>query len=158
MYKYLLILGIIISSCSKKSQEMAVLDTYIDIKLTDMSGNDLLNSQSPNSYNNSNIEIFYLQNGSEQFYYCGNCDHQKGYYFFERDNKFVMRLFANFESQNNNSNPITYIQWNESDRDTIQCKYYRSGNGNSINCTKVWYNGEIAWENQGERIITIIKN
>jgi hypothetical protein len=137
---------------------MDVFDIYIDFKLENSSGSDLLDPTVNNSYNTENIKLFYLQNGVEQLYLCGNCDHQKGYYFFERDNDYVIRFSPNFEIQQDGTDPITYIQWNETDRDTIQCHINRNEDGSYIFCTKVWYNDSLVYDNNGERYFTIIKD
>jgi hypothetical protein len=158
MYKYLILLVFLLVSCNNNSEDMDVMETNIDLKLTDNSGKDLLNPIYTNSYNNNNISLIYNENDVEQIYYCDNCDPQKGYYFYERDNYYVIRLFPNYKIQSDNSDPITFIQWNETERDTIQCHIERNESGSSIVCTKVWYNGDLVWDNQGERYFTVIKN
>jgi hypothetical protein len=158
MNKILLIGFLFLISCSKKPDTMDVFNIYIDFKLENSSGSDLLDPTVNNSYNTENIKLFYLQNGVEQLYLCGNCDHQKGYYFFERDNDYVIRFSPNFEIQQDGTDPITYIQWNETDRDTIQCHINRNEDGSYIFCTKVWYNDSLVYDNNGERYFTIIKD
>ncbi len=158
MNKLILLLGFfLIISCSKNT-ESDVVDVGIDLKLEDRLGNDLLDPDINNSYNNYNIKLFHLQDGVEQYYYCGSCDHKKGYYFFERDGKYVVRISTNFEIQQDSSDLITYIQWNETDRDTIQRYIERNKDGSSIVCTKVWYNDELIYDHHGERYFTIIKD
>jgi len=158
MKKLLLIAGIcLLLSCSKNSGS-DVLDIGIHLKLQNSAGSDLLNPDTNNSYNQDKIKLVYLLDGVEQYYFCGNCDHQKGYYFFERDNRYVMSVFTNFEVQQDGTDPITYIQWNETDRDTVQCHIKRNEDGSLIVCTKVWYNDELVWDNDGERYFTIIKD
>ncbi len=159
MKKLLLITCIcLLFSCSKKTGTMDDLDIYIDLKLENNSGSDLLNPNTNNSYNQENIQLFYLLNGVEQYYFCSNCDHQKRYFFFKRDNKFVMRIFPSFKIQEDGTYPITYIQWNDNDRDTIQCHINRNEDGSYIFCTKVWYNDSLVYDNNGERYFNIIKD
>jgi len=144
-------------SCSKNSGQ-DYIDGGIHLKLENSSGSDLLDPNEGNTYNTEDIKLFYLQNGVEHLYLCGNCDHQKGYYIFKRDNKFVISIFTNIEVQQDGTDPITYIQWNENDRDTIQCHIKRNEDGSYIFCTKVWYNDSLVYDNNGERYFTIIKN
>ncbi|HLO92222.1 MAG TPA: hypothetical protein VK172_13750 [Lentimicrobium sp.] len=144
-------------SCSKESGKADNLDICIDLKLESISGSDLLNPDTENSYNQEDIQLFYLLNGIEQYHFCGNCDHQKHYYFFERDNRFVMRISPSFVIQEDGSDPVTYVQWNDSDRDTLKCHIYRSDDGGNIVCTKVWYNDSLVYDNIGVRYFTIIK-
>ena len=158
MNKFLIILvAFLIISCSKNSAS-DVVDVGIHLKLENSSGIDLLDPGVDNSYNNENIKLFYLLNGVEQYYLCGNCDHQKGYYFFERDNRYVMSIHTNIEVQQDGTDPVTYIQWNETDRDTIQCHIKRNEDGSLIFCAKVWYNDVLVYDNNGERYFTIIKD
>lgn len=158
MNKFLIILVMfLIISCSKNS-ESDYIDIGIHLKLQDRSGNDLLDPNTNNSYNRDNIKLFHLIDGVEQYYFCGNCDHPKGYYFFKRDNRYVMSIYTNFEVQQDGTDPITYIQWNETDRDTVQCHIKRNEDGSYIFCTKVWYNDVLVYDNNGERYFTIIKD
>lgn len=156
-YLILIISIFLFLSCSKNSGS-DVVDVGIHLKLENSTGSDLLDPNEGNTYNTENIKLFYIQNGVEQLYLCGNCDHQKGYYFFERNNKFVISILPNIEVQQDGTDPVTYIQWNETDRDTIQCHINRNENGSVIVCTKVWYNDSLVYDNNGERYFTIIKD
>lgn len=101
--------------------------------------------------------MFYLQNGVEYEYICGNCDNPKGFGFGNDSTKYIFSFLPNSVEQSNNTDPITYIQWNENDRDTVQCHIERSPSGSSIVCTKVWYNGELVWNNIGNREFNYVK-
>ena len=147
---------LILFSCSKKS-ESDVWDINIDIKVETEGGVDLLNPEAENSYNKADIELFYLLNGEEFSHSCGNCDFPKNYRFFEHEGQFIMRITPSDKIQDDGSDPITYIQWNENDRDTLQCKIYRNDNGGFVSCTKIWLNGNLEYDSSGERNITIIK-
>ncbi len=147
----------VFQSCQKNSGSDDI-DVGIDLKLDNSSGKDLLDPNIENSYNTEKIKLYYLLNGIEKLYFCGNCDHQKGYYFFKRDDRYVIRIYPNFEIQQDNTDPVTYIQWNETDRDTIRCHIKRNKDGSYIFCTKVWYNDSLVYDNNGERYFTIIKD
>ena len=69
-----------------------------------------------------------------------------------------MSIHTNIEVQQDGTDPVTYIQWNETDRDTIQCHIKRNEDGSLIFCTKVWYNDILVYDNNGERYFTIIKD
>jgi hypothetical protein len=157
--KILLVVGfLLLISCAKHPDSADIFDTSIDLRLENISGEDLLNPDTDNSYNQNDIQLFNLMDGVEEYHFCGNCDHQQGYFFFKRDNNFVMRISPNFEIQKDGSDPITYIQWNETDRDTIQCHINRNDDGSYIFCIKVWYNNILVYDNDGERYFTIIKD
>ena len=64
-------------------------------------------------------------------------------YFFERDDRYVIGISPNYEIQQDNTDPITHVQWNETDRDTIRCHIKRNKDGSLIVCTKIWYNDSL---------------
>lgn len=154
----LLILSIcLLSGCLKKNDQGDYVDIYIDLKLENTQGSDLLNPDTENSYNQKDIKLFYLLNGIEHYHFCDNCDYQNHYHFYERDNRFVMRISPSYVTQEDGSDPVTYIQWNDNDRDTIQCHINRNKDGSKIFCSKVWYNDSLVYDNYYERYFTIIK-
>ncbi len=148
---------LILFSCTKNSDNSDNLDIYIDLKVETESGIDLLNPEAENSYNKENVKLLYLLNGEELNHSCGNCDHPKQYYIYEQDNRYIMRIFPSLVKQDDESDPVTYIQWDESDRDTLQCKISRTDDGTPVSCTKIWLNGNLEYDSSGERNITIIK-
>lgn len=154
---FIICLTFLMISCSQGSCCHSI-DVGIDLFIENNTGNDLLDPLIQNSYNNQNIRLYYVNQNMEKVYVCGNYDSPYGYSFFKNENKNVMRIFPNYNQQQNGSNPITYIQWNDTDRDTLQCEIDRSGDGSTIYCKKVWYNNELVWNNNGLRQITVVKN
>lgn len=160
MKTFYFILFIFLFSCSKSETETiaTVIDTHIDLKIINNNGEDLLDPNQINTLNTNDIWIKHLNNGVVENYFCHLCDLSKGFYFYNRDNFNVMSLVPNIKTQLDNSNPITYIEWNENDTDTIQCYILNKKSKSFIICTKVWYNGKLVWNNDSERFITIVKN
>jgi hypothetical protein len=135
-------------SCSKKEENGFDLDLGLEISVVDKAGNDLLNPVSPNSFKESEIKIYYLLDGKKVEVFYSNYDHPRNFYIYQRGNEFRIAVILN--------DPITYIQWNNSDTDTIQCEVSRAEG--SVVCRKVWFNGELRWDNYStERFIKIVK-
>lgn len=153
------ILLFMVYGCNKDQSD--IVDVGIQIYLQDKNGNDLLNPTSVNTYNNQNIKIFYNNNNEVSEYFCSQCTTmQNGYEILiypPANSNYAFVLSPNINIQNNSTDPVTYIQWNETDRDTIQCHIDRDVDAGSIICTKVWYNGVLKCDGYGERIITITK-
>jgi len=150
---------ILVSSCSKENNNASdVVDTTIVFHLSDKSGNDLFDPTKVYTLNTQNTRMYYLINGQEVEAFCGNCGNPRMFAFGQDNIRYGFIFSPNSTEQLNNTEPITYIQWNETDRDTIQCHIARSKSGSSIVCTKIWYNGELVWNNVGNREFTVIKD
>jgi len=151
----LLPIAFVLFSCHKKNDDKTIIDTSIAISLKDNNGNDLLNPNNPNSYNTNTIKILYEIDGTQIEFYDSKLDYPKGYYIYKHENEYRIVIFPN--DNDSQANPITYIKWNDIDTDTIKCKVDRKHN--SEICTKVWYNGNLVWNNYDtERFFTITKN
>jgi hypothetical protein len=152
--KNLMMIGLItiIISCTKEKEVRYAsnVDIGLEISVVDKSGNDLLDPANPNSFKEKDIRIYYLINGVKEEVFFPNYDHPRNFYIDKRDKVYNMILFLN--------DPITYIQWNNLDTDTIQCVINKEGGGELTICRKVWFNGELRWDNYStERYIKIVK-
>lgn len=148
------ILLFVMSSCNKDKEGKFNLDAGIEIYVQDKSGNDLLNPSIQNAYKESEIKIYYLIDGVKKEVYYPNYDYPRNFRIIEAGSKYYMMLSPN--GNDSEEYPTTYIQWNESDTDTIKCEFSRTSN--SIICTKIWYNGSLAWSDYSNgRIIQIVK-
>lgn len=154
--KYLLLFltTILLTSCNSDDKEQFIIDTVVNISVKDNDGNDLLNANSQNSLDQNEFKLFYEINGEQVEVYDENLDHSKGFFIYRHENEYRIRIFPN--SQKNNSNPTTYIKWNETDTDTLRCEIER--NDNSEICKKVWFNDKLVWQAYDtERYFEIIK-
>jgi len=165
---FLFIITLIIASPSTTKKASFVYDTVIKIGVTDMDCNDLLNPSNPASFKKEEIKIFYLKQGIVEEVYNENMRAKRNFLIDENDielwknlfpnSEYLVRLFPNDSILE--EFPITYIQWNSKNTDTIKCKYERSAE--VIGCSKVWLNGELLWgEGTGDyskpRHIDIVK-
>ena len=160
---FLFIITLIIASPSTTKKASFVYDTAIEIGVTDMDCNDLLNPSNPASFKKEEIKFFYLNQGVIEEVYNEMRDAKRNFLMYKNDNKswrnrlpnseYLMRLFPNLSSLE--KLPVTYIQWNTEDTDTIQCEYDRSEG--FVACSKVWLNGELVWNGSEPRHIDIVK-
>jgi hypothetical protein len=79
-----------------------------------------------------------------------------GIFLFNHQSEYRIRVFPNDSEKE--QYPITYIQWNSDDTDTIKCEYRRLEN--AVICTKVWFNEKGKWDEStgnAERYFKIVK-
>lgn len=137
--------------CNKDDDDCgcAIISLSADISIENTAGEDLLDPNSPNSYKKRDIKTYHLINGEEKR--AGIDDN----IYQDADSIYRYRTFVNYEG--NDEFPITYIDWSETDRDTIKSEIYRTNN--QTRAIKIWYNGDLMWdvENGGEPYFTIIK-
>lgn len=139
---YVFLVVLLFSSCKKKEDKMASnIDRKVEISVQDKAGNDLLNPSNPNAYLYENIKTYYVINGVKEEVNNANYDNPKNFMIYEKDGKYLMRLFLNMA--NADSPDITYVQWSENNTDTFKCE--SSHNDMLIKITKLWYNDSLVW-------------
>ena len=142
-------------SCKKSTDNAVVIDAIVNIQIVDGQNKNLIGEASSVYFND--LKIYYLIDENKELFYRGNFDYPRGYALLEDANgEKYLRLFLNTQGEL----PVTLIQFNDTDIDTIECEFIRK-NGN-INCAKIWYNDVLEWnikdKNSSEnREITIIK-
>jgi hypothetical protein len=137
-----------LSSCDNDKNSPVLnqvsLDNGVSIYLKSSSENsNLLNTT---NFQSSNFKIFYLINGLSVEQNNSSLDYPKNFYINNETNPISMKLFLNHSSTE--SNPITYIKWNDIDTDTIKV-YYKRGVENNTNyeiCEKIWLNENLVWD------------
>ncbi|TDP01557.1 hypothetical protein [Flavobacterium sp. 245] len=117
------------------------LNTDIDFSVFNADGEDLLNPETPNHLDESQIKLFYVVNGVTEEFFEGNLDYPKNIRILKKGKQYVIGVGLN-HSENGKS--ITYIQWNEKDTDTIEATFAR---GKTFIYPKdVWLNGKLVSE------------
>lgn len=132
------------NSDDSSDENAAVVDTAIEFSLKNNEGEDLLNPENPNAINQSGIKLFYLINGEVQEVYDANMQNPRNFMIFYHEIKqnYVIRVFQN--SSETEQSPITYIQWDGEDTDTLQAEYRRETG--LIQVTKTWLNDNLIWD------------
>lgn len=136
--------------CSKdEGCGCTIISLDANISLKNNAGEDLLDPDNPNSYKKRDIKTYHLIDGEQKR--AGQYDNL----YEDEEGVFRYSVIVNYEG--NDEYPITYIDWNETDRDTIKYEIYRTNN--QTRAIKFWYNGELIWdaENENAPEFTIIK-
>ncbi|NOQ27487.1 MAG: hypothetical protein GQ564_19160 [Bacteroidales bacterium] len=126
----------ILNAC-EKDEPMENVQNIIHISYTNSIGDDLLDENTVNHIDPSNIDIYYLSEGAKIRVYDENMDLPESFkiYFNQTYNKYFLQIQLSHFVIDNLSE--TYIHINE-DVDTIKCEYEIIDNGYSFQ--KVWYN------------------
>ena len=69
----------------------------------------------------------------------------RNFFVKQNNSKSTIVVFTNHDL--NQQYPVTYLQWNETDIDTIKSEFVHFENG-SIFLNRLWYNGELKWKFQ----------
>lgn len=136
----------VLFSCSK-SNEMEEQDAYIihvgiEFSVLNMQNEDLLNPENPNHLDVTKIKLFYLINGEKQEVYNPNMDSPRNFRIFKHENEYRIGVTLNHSGMS--SKTITYLQWDNSDIDTIEATIKRTQN--SLLQDEIWLNGIHIWE------------
>ncbi|SRX55997.1 hypothetical protein [Aequorivita sp. CIP111184] len=155
-----LILLTILTSCSKNNddepqQQANVIDVNVELSLKSTNGEDLLDPNNPNGYKAEDIKLYYLINGEKQEVFDANMDYPRNFFIFKHESEYRIRIFQNLAETE--ALPITYVEWNNQDTDTLQAEYHRADR--LIQVIKTWFNGELKWDvvSNKENFFTIIK-
>ncbi len=144
-YPAFILLLILLSACRRPC--CSIFDLDINISVKDSAGNDLLDPSFPGSFKKDSINIIYLVNGKR-----ANLDYLWKFNIYQDSSGYVLRIFP---YDINSEYSVSYIDWNQSDEDTIKCEIERTSNITSV--TKVWFDGQLKWQAGTERYFTIIK-
>lgn len=131
-------------ACSKSddvNEQHYNLDASVEFSIFNTQNEDLLNPETLNHININNIRLFYVINGKSQEFYNGKLDFPRGYRIETYKGIYIIKLFLNYSSEENNS--ITYVQWDNIDTDTIEVSYKKTKN--AILQDTIWLNDEQIW-------------
>ena len=134
----------VLVSCSKTAPEpydKGFKYTGVNIILQNSLGDDLLGTA---SYDPSTIKIYYRINGQTVEVYNPAMGAPRNFTISTQTTPKKMALHTN--DAITELEPITYIQWNATDTDTIVTRFsvdehYR------VQTNMVWYNGNLVWNN-----------
>ncbi|GGG95336.1 hypothetical protein GCM10011416_11070 [Polaribacter pacificus] len=110
----------------------------------DSQGNNLVDPNTPNAYKENEIKIYHIINGVEKLMYDSNLDNPKFFTITQEDGLYKFGLGMSLDSSVDY--PISYIQWNDTDRDTIKTEYLREQG--SVIKQKIWFNDQLVWEHE----------
>jgi len=152
----LILVCILVTNCSDNNIESStVIDTDIGLEYVNEKGEDLLNPNSENHYNENTLKVFYLVDGEKKEIFRSNLAYPK---MFEisasKDSESIIRygltLFLNDLSDEKIK--TTYLQLNENDTDTITHTLQQTDNYNKV-IDKMWYNGNLSADGHTFKIV-----
>ena len=154
-----MVLSLLVSlSCCSKDGDETNIDLNIDLFVLDQKGNDLLNFNSDNAMDLSQIRVFYRERGSFVEFYQSNLDAQRGYFLIPPNmiyDKYSLRLFVS-PSIEYEDKSVTIIKWNDYESDTIITQIHKGEN--SEVGIEYWINGKTPdWIDRGRKISKIVK-
>jgi len=142
----------VLFSCSKSNemeeQDAYYLDVAIEFSVLNSQNEDLLNPENPNHLDVTKIKLFYLINGEKQEVYNPNMDSPRNFRIFKHESEYRIGISLN-HSETSGKN-MTYIQWNDSDVDTIEATIKKTQN--SLYKDEIWLNGIHVWERGDDTI------
>lgn len=149
----ILFIGLILTSCSNDNEDNVVVDTHVLLKYIDQNGNNILDQA--NGIISSNIKVYHKVNNQWIEQNNTNMDNPQGFSVLERNSEKYLKLFPSHNFYDANFSE-TKIQYSESELAIVKTQFDLSNE--NIICTKVWYNGNLKWEdNETERLIEIRK-
>ncbi len=131
-----------ILGCNSDDEQQFNLDVGIEFSIKNSEGIDLLNPNNSESLNESEIKLFYLINGNVEEVFDPNMDSPRNFLIYKHESEYRIGISQNYSETE--EFPITYIQWNNQDTDTLKCEYARTNR--SIRQQKIWLNDELIWD------------
>jgi len=130
---FTILLSLVLSSCSPSEPIDDCFGDMIDdtfyFYVQSEDGEDLLDSTNPNAYNQDSIKIYYRDFYRNYIYFFDkSCDCSRGFYINQTGNNNILNIMLSGEMFNTGTASLV-IEWNSTDRDTIDTKFlYREGN------------------------------
>ena len=150
----IVLLLILVSCSSEESKNDATYSIDFEMIVKNSDGADLLNPNTPNTFNTPNIKLFYLKKGILEEVYSPTADFPRNYKIYQHiDGIYRIGIFPN-DSKSENL-PVTHIEWNATDTDTIKGEFYYSEN--AVIIQKVWFNDELRLDFSNGRTFEIVK-
>lgn len=158
---FLLLVSILIVSCNSDDNSnddpFYYLGRDVEFKVTSIDGIDLLNPYNANAFLENNIKIYNLIDNEIVEVYNPNAEYTRDFKIVSPENSGIEEYFIRVYINNPElENTITYIEWNETDTDTIRTNSV--SNGNSLVLTQAWYNDNLLIDENTESLPEIIKN
>ena len=125
-----------------------IISAHLDLRLLDLQGNDHLNPASPGAVDLSKIKVYYVVDGKEKLFYCGNLNAARGYLVHAPEGTgeryYTLRLFFNIESKEEVT--TTIVDWGDGHRDVFKVAFIRKEN--RISQRSIWLNDSLIFDLQ----------
>lgn len=134
------------------------LEQSVDIRLTDLKGEDLLNPANENGIRD--FKVYHVTAEQKELFNQSNLDAPGGYWIKknEKENYYYLQvLLTTPNSKELSTKTTTYLKIGNYELDTIQASYFSTAP--SIKLSKVWFNNNKTWDsaNNTPTIFEIVK-
>jgi hypothetical protein len=145
----LLVSLILAGACKLDSPTEVIIDNTVDISYINSAHEDLLNTAVIGSFTADSIHLYNLNKGVKTEVN-NRVDYPHNFFIYRDDEfqKYDLQVFIEVDT--------TLLELNKTTTDTIVCLIARSANTFIIR--KVWYNGNVKWDDYAvKREFTILK-
>jgi hypothetical protein len=145
MKKILIVLAVFaLFACNKSNDMEEQFNLYagLEFSVINSQNEDLLDTATANHIKASDIKLFYQINGEMKEVFDANMQNPRNFTIFKHENEY--RIGVSLNHTETSDRPVTYIQWNENDTDTIEVIFNRTSN--AVIQNKIWLNGNLIWE------------
>ena len=136
------LLAFLAFACSKSDVSPSVLWTPTFTFSVYSSDNVDLLSPETSPYDSAEIKLFYKIGGVEREVNNVQLDYPRQFRIIEHENEYRIEVELNYSETPEKS--ITYIQWGEDDRDTIEALFERPER--ALLLREAWFDGELIWD------------
>jgi hypothetical protein len=145
MKKIIIVLAVFtLFSCNKSNEVEEQFNIYagIEFSVFNSQNEDLLDTATANHIEASEIKLFYQVDGEIKEVFDANMQNPRNFMIYKHENEY--RIGVSLNHTETSDKPVTYIQWNENDTDTIEVIFNRTPN--AIIQDRIWLNGNLIWE------------
>ncbi len=149
LYLLLLISVLTAGGCKLESPNEVVIDNKVDIYYINSLHEDLLDTAVNGSFTTDSIHLYNVVRGVKKEV-INRADYPHNFFIYKNEEfkKYVLRVFLETDT--------TLLELNRNITDTITCVFERSEDNFIIR--KVWYNGNVKWDDYAtSREFTIMK-
>ena len=139
---YLVVISFFACSKSDEMNPQFYLDGSFEFSIFSSQNEDLLDPATTNHYEATEIKLFYEVDGEMIEVYDPNMDAPRNFVIYKHENEYRIIVYLNVS--NTSDRPVTYIQWNNNDTDTIEALFER--NEHLLRKRKVWLNNQEIWD------------
>jgi hypothetical protein len=118
------------------------IEVGLEFSVLNSQNEDLLNPENPNHLDVKKIKLFNVIDGEKKEIYNTFMENPRGFMIYKHENEYRIKVALN--KTETSEKPITYIQWNDTDTDTIEVSIEQTQN--SIIQDEIWLNGIHVWE------------
>ena len=154
MKKLLILLAatLVVSCTTKEENCCTIIDVAVSIKYLNEAGENLLDIEG--GLNPSDITLYHKINNEWVKYYKGNLDNPTGLATVAREDGTYLVVFPSTTIVENGYSE-TKIEFSDSDFDILKTEVDKKASNEIV--TRVWYNDELKWEGNTERLIEVVK-